>query len=199
MKIIAIQFLLIFIPLFAFSQDSLSIIPWPTKEIRNIQDTCIKYIVEDRISHRYPTGQFEKNIRLLEKNGQIFMECLDDSNNVLSISECTVIIGIDIQGGYPIGDSISQFNYKDLEYHRGQDSTIPSVIYVYMLIPKRHGKHTEFYKNGKVKVTGKYYFGSLDGVWRFYNENGKLIKKEKWKNNKLINSRENRILFWIFF
>ena len=43
---------------------------------------------------------------------------------------------------------------------------------------KRQGKWMFFYASGKVKEVGKYKNGISVGKWKFYNENGELVKKE---------------------
>jgi hypothetical protein len=42
-----------------------------------------------------------------------------------------------------------------------------------------HGKYTEYYRNGKIKATGKYKHGLKTGTWKYYSLNGELQKKEK--------------------
>lgn len=43
----------------------------------------------------------------------------------------------------------------------------------------RHGKHKAFHPNGKLKANGKFKNNRKVGTWRFYDENEKLIGKEK--------------------
>lgn len=58
------------------------------------------------------------------------------------------------------------------------------------------GKHVSWYENGK-KMSESYYQDTDNpsevlqrtGVWSFWNEEGKLIRKEYYKNNKLINTK----------
>ena len=40
-----------------------------------------------------------------------------------------------------------------------------------------------FYADGAIKSKGKYYDGLYNGVWKIYNEKGKLISKEEYDNN----------------
>ncbi|NUM30872.1 MAG: DUF3352 domain-containing protein [Bacteroidetes bacterium] len=43
-----------------------------------------------------------------------------------------------------------------------------------------HGRYREFYESGELKVYGKYRRGEKRGVWRFYNKEGILEKKERF-------------------
>jgi hypothetical protein len=63
------------------------------------------------------------------------------------------------------------------------------------------GNWTEYYPNGKIKVTGHYkendtgnwnnlwkrgYCSRKEGDWIYYDENGNIIKREKYKDNELV-------------
>lgn len=62
------------------------------------------------------------------------------------------------------------------------------------------GIYTTFYPNGNVKIRGKYNenntgdwtkliergFGKKEGTWIYYDENGNILKTEKYSENKLI-------------
>ena len=50
----------------------------------------------------------------------------------------------------------------------------------------KNGKYIALYPDGKQQVTGKFKENKKDGTWKFYNENGKQIRKEKWKNGVFI-------------
>lgn len=43
-----------------------------------------------------------------------------------------------------------------------------------------HGRYREFYESGELKVYGKYRRGEKRGIWRFYNKEGILEKKERY-------------------
>ena len=49
----------------------------------------------------------------------------------------------------------------------------------------RHGKHQAFHPNGKMKANGKFKNNKRNGTWRHYDENERLILKEKWKDGVL--------------
>jgi hypothetical protein len=47
-----------------------------------------------------------------------------------------------------------------------------------------------FYKNGNKRSVEKYTdSGNKSGKWKFYNEEGKLIKRQKYRNGKLIREK----------
>lgn len=59
------------------------------------------------------------------------------------------------------------------------------------------GKYKEYYSNGKVAVDGQYtekpanvavYVARKSGTWTFYDDKGKVTKKEKWENGKLLST-----------
>ena len=41
----------------------------------------------------------------------------------------------------------------------------------------REGKATTYHENGKIKYEGFYKNGKECGIWKFYDEDGKLIKE----------------------
>jgi hypothetical protein len=84
---------------------------------------------------------------------------------------------------------------KTLEYHqRILDET-------YMV-----GEWMDFHDDGTLQLKGNYnlikgkfearggqllhYSSVKDGIWEFYDEKGKLIKTEKWKTGKLVNTKK---------
>ena len=44
------------------------------------------------------------------------------------------------------------------------------------------GEFTEYFRDGKVKISGKYVNGQKDGPWTEYNESGKVEKVTRFKN-----------------
>lgn len=49
-----------------------------------------------------------------------------------------------------------------------------------------NGSYKVFYRNGLIKEKGQYNNTQKKGIWYFYNENGVLEKKEKYKNGTLL-------------
>lgn len=45
---------------------------------------------------------------------------------------------------------------------------------------KRHGRHRAYYASGKLRLRGKYVNNRPKGTWKFYTEEGKFEKKEKF-------------------
>lgn len=48
-----------------------------------------------------------------------------------------------------------------------------------------NGKYTEHYPNGKIKVKGYYKHGKKHRNWFYFNENGVMFKREKYKEDVL--------------
>ena len=48
---------------------------------------------------------------------------------------------------------------------------------------KLEGEFQAYWPNGKVHLKGKYVVGFRIGVWRAYNDKGKLIQEENHKKN----------------
>lgn len=59
--------------------------------------------------------------------------------------------------------------------------------------PIKHGPFIEYFENGQLKEQGEYYWGAKIGLWRTYQEDGRLRRKESFE--KPIRSKE---LFTIF-
>ena len=52
---------------------------------------------------------------------------------------------------------------------------------------KKMGKFECFYENGNIKERGVYdWYGKKDGLFEYFSKNGKLIKKENYKDGELI-------------
>lgn len=51
---------------------------------------------------------------------------------------------------------------------------------------KKHGSYYEYHKTGELKIKGKYKNDLMEGIWKYYDTDGKLIKKEKYKKGTLI-------------
>lgn len=50
----------------------------------------------------------------------------------------------------------------------------------------KHGKWKTYYKNGNLESIVSYKYGDRHGVSVYYQNDGKIISKEKYKNRKLI-------------
>lgn len=67
---------------------------------------------------------------------------------------------------------------------------------------EKNGYAKSFYKNGKVMSEGfffkkfewkhmrKVFSEEQEGLWKFYNEEGKLIREEEYKKGKLLNTKD---------
>lgn len=54
---------------------------------------------------------------------------------------------------------------------------------------KYEGIEIKWHSNGQKKSEGKYTDGIINGIWKQWDENGKLIKTEEYKNGKLISTK----------
>jgi len=50
----------------------------------------------------------------------------------------------------------------------------------------KSGKFEEFYSDGKIKTIGFYTDNTKQGVWKYFENTGKIIKTEKFKNDTLL-------------
>ncbi len=48
-----------------------------------------------------------------------------------------------------------------------------------------HGDAEFYYRTGRLKIAGKYKKGKKDGKWKYHNEAGEVIKKEKYNKGEL--------------
>lgn len=49
-----------------------------------------------------------------------------------------------------------------------------------------HGKYIKTYKTNQLKEEGEFYYGLKNKTWKYWNKLGELIKIEKWRKGKLI-------------
>jgi antitoxin component YwqK of YwqJK toxin-antitoxin module len=45
---------------------------------------------------------------------------------------------------------------------------------------KRHGRYRQYYEDGTLKLRGKYANNKPKGTWKYYTEDGKFERKEKF-------------------
>ena len=77
-----------------------------------------------------------------------------------------------------IYDNVNHANYIQKKYHEnGNISHIRTFVNNQV-----NGKFSSFDENGKIKQTGTYEDGKLNGIVRYYSD-GKLRTKMEWKNN----------------
>jgi antitoxin component YwqK of YwqJK toxin-antitoxin module len=53
------------------------------------------------------------------------------------------------------------------------------------VIKKKHGPYFYYYENGKLQISGWFKNDNKDGVWKYYDEHGKLTKTETYVNGEL--------------
>ncbi|MES2617625.1 MAG: hypothetical protein V4613_07095 [Bacteroidota bacterium] len=169
----------------------LTVVPEKYK-LSDTKDTISKYrIIDNRTVYFYNglnPGSKNKKLDWSKDNKLIYIE-LNDSGNILIQFECVVGLFKEIYDSGEVGDSIPD---KDNYYLKlFGDSTIPTKYIVFgieKLIP--NGRYCEYYSNGKLKVEGHYFSGYYKNKyiymgkvkkWKYYDENGKLIKSEKYK------------------
>ena len=49
----------------------------------------------------------------------------------------------------------------------------------------QNGRYKEYFSDGSIKVSGYYKNGLKIKTWLYYQEGGKLVTKEKWKNGEI--------------
>ena len=79
--------------------------------------------------------------------------------------------------------SIDEITLDDLDAKKHQEffedgETLK--LEVYLKDGLKNGSYREYYENGELKVKGKYKNDEPSGVWRFYDEKGKRIRKERY-------------------
>ena len=52
----------------------------------------------------------------------------------------------------------------------------------------KSGPYTKYFENGTLECSGTYDRGTKIGVWKHYNNKGKLIRTEQWTLGKIIKS-----------
>jgi antitoxin component YwqK of YwqJK toxin-antitoxin module len=52
----------------------------------------------------------------------------------------------------------------------------------------KNGPYTRYHQNGKLACSGFYNKNLKTGIWKHYNELGKMIRTEEWLDDKLIKS-----------
>jgi antitoxin component YwqK of YwqJK toxin-antitoxin module len=50
----------------------------------------------------------------------------------------------------------------------------------------KSGPYTKYFENGTLECSGTYDRGTKIGVWKHYNNKGKLIRTEHWTSGKMI-------------
>ena len=48
----------------------------------------------------------------------------------------------------------------------------------------KHGPYFYYYKNGQIKISGRYKDGKKHGEWKYYKQDGTISKIEKYRNGK---------------
>ncbi|MFN3444624.1 MAG: toxin-antitoxin system YwqK family antitoxin [Bacteroidia bacterium] len=56
------------------------------------------------------------------------------------------------------------------------------------MILVKSGPYTKYFENGTLECSGTYDRGTKIGVWKHYNNKGKLIRTEQWASGKLTKS-----------
>ena len=85
-----------------------------------------------------------------------------------------------IKGVYKLDEeSISYFNNQEkLIFEKGFRNELGDIIFNINNVIK--ASYTEYWDNGKMKISGQYDNGEKDGEWTHYNESGELTKTESW-------------------
>jgi antitoxin component YwqK of YwqJK toxin-antitoxin module len=105
----------------------------------------------------------EINIQLIQENNKFYRIEYYDSGEIKTRSEIELIIVKN-----------TSYSFESLE------KTEPFKTIESLIQPRLNGKTIEYYKNGSVKADGFYKWGKKDKSWKYYNEEQKLIRTEKW-------------------
>lgn len=62
---------------------------------------------------------------------------------------------------------------------------------VYHLEVQPHGEYKEWDVYQNIITVGGYHQGKKDGIWRYFNAKGIVIRKEKWRQGQLRSSKTN--------
>ena len=54
-----------------------------------------------------------------------------------------------------------------------------------MINNNEEGEYHEYFEKGKLKYFGKYLHGKKEGLWKEFDEDGKVIATENYKNGVL--------------
>ncbi len=73
------------------------------------------------------------------------------------------------------------FNYKQVTIfsEKGDHSIVGTE-------QKKHGPYFYYYENGKIRISGNYKDDLKTGTWKYFDENGKMIKTETYEKGKLV-------------
>ena len=84
------------------------------------------------------------------------------------------------------GDIIAEYNYKKGTFEGVQKTYYPAKgiqSETTYLNNKLEGVYKEYYENGAIKQEGNYKNGLKDGDWKDFDEQGKLLKTTKFKDD----------------
>jgi hypothetical protein len=89
-------------------------------------------------------------------------------------------------------DSLTHKKIKEVFHHKQVVKMIPDPTdygsYKDTSIYIKSGPYTRYFENGKLDCSGYYVNERKDSVWKFYDNNGALIRVEKYRNGQLIKS-----------
>lgn len=144
----------------------------------------------------YPNGNVERSFRIIDFKRCEQIEYFQDGKikSEISFYEGNAQKQVDY---YPNGvisyieesEKNNGYLYKRNSYK--EDGT-PSIIFEIIDKKKKTYMHKEYFDNGKIKEEGemKFSFDASDyvkeGVWTYYDESGKQIRKEKYTNGSKI-------------
>ena len=56
----------------------------------------------------------------------------------------------------------------------------------------KHGEWVRYWADGSVQKRLHFSLGLKDGTWKFYDERGRLVLKQRFKDNRLVMAEERR-------
>ncbi|MGZ8568619.1 MAG: hypothetical protein ACXWW0_04450 [Bacteroidia bacterium] len=118
--------------------------------------------VKDTLVHWY---NHKTGIIVEKEDNDYFYVVLDSAGNRSSKSQVKI---------YLAHDTAWNFNSVSRDF-------ITSVTVQHKFKTWRFGKHEAYNDAGKVIETGAYKYDLKNGKWKYFSDNGKLIKEEKWR------------------
>jgi len=124
-----------------------------------------------------------KNIKLTKlKSNIIQIDSFDKCNSLISQTHYKIQVR-----RHFINISADSFLYN--KNIHDTSITYYNDIIEHFIVLEKNGKYKEFHKNKALKIKGLYKFDRKNGKWKYYNEDGKLLKIERWNNSLLIHTK----------
>lgn len=146
-----------------------------------------KRLVGSKYYYKISGYESNYNCKIIQIKSKYFFLYYNDSNRLLSKIECIPEFSYNITFIGNPGDTIDDIG--DGYYKYFKDTILPIGETYTNINWHWHGKYESFLFNGKVETYGQYYMNEKDGKWYYFDKNGTLTRKEKYRKGKLISSK----------